>query len=80
MKTTTSNDASRTSGFIVWSPTGTTPPRIVHGDAQEAIAAANDMSRIHRGQTFHALAIIATAHVAPPNLYPTCGHEEHVPF
>lgn len=42
--------------FLVWSPSGSTPPTFKHESRQCAVTEAERLARIHRGQTFFVLA------------------------
>ncbi len=44
--------------YIVWSPTGPTPPRATHVFRHEAIRAAHSMARQHPGQQFYVCELI----------------------
>lgn len=42
--------------FVVWSPDGETPPKVVHRTHQAAHSAAHMMAKAHPGQTFMVMA------------------------
>lgn len=42
--------------FLVWSPSGPTPPTFRHQSRQSAVIEAKRMARLHRGQKFFVLA------------------------
>lgn len=48
---------SREQRWLVWSPTGTLPPRFEHPSEREARTEAARLAKLHPGQVFHVCAI-----------------------
>ena len=51
--------------WIVWSPTGSTPPKRRHNTHDEAMRVCKEMAESHPGQTFYALLAQARAYRPP---------------
>ena len=66
--------------YMVFSPTGTTPPRARHSTEQEAIAEATRLASTHRGSEFFVMRAISRASAPPTvlveNLARYEAHEE----
>lgn len=52
--------------WLVWSPTGATPPRRRHATESAATAEAERLARVHIGHAFYAVQAIALRTVPDP--------------
>lgn len=54
---------TRNSFYIVWSPTGPTPPRHRHDDFDSADREAKRLARVHPGNEFFVMGAVRSAKV-----------------
>ncbi|WP_042297134.1 hypothetical protein [Paraburkholderia bannensis] len=65
--------------YLVWSPTGQTPPTFKHQSRQSAVMEAERLARAHRGQKFFVLAT-TDSRIVDDMVRSTFTAEPDIPF
>ncbi|ACC71084.1 hypothetical protein PPMP20_04330 [Paraburkholderia phymatum] len=65
--------------FLVWSPTGETPPSFKHQSRQSAVNEAERLARLHRGKKFYVLAS-TDSRMVDDRQRTTFTHTDEIPF
>jgi hypothetical protein len=66
--------------WIVWSPTGLTPPRVQHANYDEAKSAAESMARQNPGHEFYALCAVSVSRKTDVTTLPIGYADDGIPF
>lgn len=74
------NRAADVKFWMVWSPTGSTPPRVRHANYAEAVRAAEDMARSHPNQEFYVMQAVSRSAYVTVQTVQLVDDESQIPF
>lgn len=66
--------------WIIWSPRGTFPPRVMHQTLGDAVLESQRLAKLHPGDAFFVMKAVGQSLVEVPAIYKPIEEDGDVPF